>query len=243
MRFRAAVLTGAVLAMWPAAQASADVQTITASIKPIKLDNRKFTPVSTSTDIVTAVDRVADPNADQPPSQTRTRIDLPKNLRFDFDAIPHCKTSARGLDGTTTAQAIAACGKKSKTTDSSGTSAHLVIDNDIFGPFSSTQTYDVDVTGFNAREPKTIYLHTRVDELSSTIVIVGKFKPGPKGYGSTLEIDAPPLALGALDDFQTEFTRSPGLLGRCKSKVNRFRVRTDYSNHASSVAETTAPCK
>ena len=118
-----------------------------------------------------------------------------------------------------------------------------MIDNDIFGPFSSTQTYDVDVTGFNGHEPKTIYLHTRVDELGSTIVIVGKVKPGPKGYGSTLDIPAPPLALGALDDFQTEFKRSPGILGRCKAKVNRFRVRTQYSNHAPTVAETTSPCK
>jgi len=157
--------------------------------------------------------------------------------------VPHCKTTADGLANETTAQAIAACGRKSKTTTASGTSAHLVIDDDLFGPFSSAMTYDVEVTGFNGREPNTVYFHTRVDELSTTVIIVGNIRKGPKGYGSTLAIQAPPLALGALDEFRTEFTRSPGILGRCKSKVNRFRVRTEYSNHAPSVAETTSPCK
>lgn len=225
------------------AGASAGLQTITASMNPSKLDKKKFAKVGTSTDIKTATDTSLNPNLDQPPSQTRTRIDLPKNLKFDFKAGPLCKVSANQLASMNTEQAVKACGAKSKITVNSGTSATLVIDPQPTMPFSTPSEYEVSVVGFNGDKPGTLFLHTRVDELSSTVMVVGKFKKAPKGYGMTLDIPVPPLALGAISEFRTEFKRAATNLARCKAKTNRWRVRTDYSNAPSSVATFQSPCK
>jgi hypothetical protein len=244
MRFRALIFLAAIAiaAAYPAI-AGADVQTIAGFVAPKKLDKKAFRAVSTGTDIVTNVDAAADPNLDQPPTMARARIDLPSNLKFKLNAYPRCKTNAKGLANTTTKMALAACGAKSKTTIDAGTSAHLVIDQNPLEPASPAYGYDVEVTGFNGHDGNKIYLHTRSDALNTTLIVVGSLKKGPKGYGSTLVLPSPPLEAGALDDFQTEFKKSAAIKGRCKAKKNRWRVRTDYTNHAPTVAEYSSPCK
>jgi hypothetical protein len=218
-------------------------QTITANLSPTKLDKNKFKPATIFVDIQTVPDKDANPNLDQPPSAVRTVVDFPKNAKFDPSAVPTCTGTEAQLQNTTTDQAKEICGSKSIVSVASGTSAHVTVDTNPSLPNSSTIPVPVVVTAFNGHEPNTLFLHSRADSVNNTTVLVGKLKSGPTGFGSSLDVTIPPLLAGAIDDFKTTVKNGKYVQARCKSKTNKFRATSTYSNHPQTVAETTSKCK
>jgi hypothetical protein len=229
------------------AVADENVQTIEGKITPKKLDKKKYKPAKLFVDVETKVDRQSDPNADQPPSANRTIVDFPKNLKFNTDAVKHCKVEAKPgepdpLDGTTTEQAKQLCGSKS-VVSVDPTSAHVTVDLDPNSPDSPTIPVDVTVTAFNGKKDNTIYLHARTNPpFNITSVLIGKLKKGPSGYGSSLDVNIEPLQAGSIDSFITTVKNGKYVQARCKSKTNNWRATTYFTNHPSVQDEFQSKC-
>ncbi len=244
MRKIATLIVGvfvASLAMVAVAQAD-DIQSITANLTPSKRSAKKFKPAQIYVEILTA-DNTSDPTApEQAPKATNTKVDFPKNAKFDPTAVPKCKVSADALDSTSTQSAIDMCGSKSivsvgsepETTTpghTTGTSAWVTIDQP--GP-GTTLELPVVVTAFNGKQKNSLYLHARANLLGVTTVLLGKLKSGkkaPKGYGSQLDVTIPPLALGSITRFTTTVKKGKYVQGRCKSKNMKFQAITTFSNY------------
>lgn len=235
-----AVVALAAMAMASFAQAD-DIQSIDASIKPTKLDKKKYAPAQLFVDIQTK----NNPGSDQPPSATRTVVDFTTNLKFDTSAVPHCQGSEADLQNTTTESAKQVCGNKSIVSIASGTSAHVTVDSNPAAPGGAIPI-DVVVTAFNGTDPNTIYLHARADAANNTSVLVGKLGKGrSSGFGSNLDVTIPPLLAGAIDDFKTTVKNGKYVQARCKSKTNQFAAETTFTNYTSpKVTDTTSTkCK
>jgi hypothetical protein len=228
------------LAFTSIAQAD-DIQSITAKLTPKKRSKKKFKPATIYVEILTN-DNTTDPtNPEQPPSATRTKVNFPKNAKFDPKAVPRCKASEADLQNTTTQQAIDMCGKKSVVSvkggvlpasagHSTGTSAWVTIDTP--GP-GTTLEVPVAVVAMNGTKKNTLYLHSRAESLGVTTVLVGKLKTGkkaPKGYGSQLDVTVPPLALGAIRRFTTTVKNGKYVQARCKTKSEKWQAISTYSN-------------
>jgi hypothetical protein len=127
--------------------------------------------------------------------------------------IPQCDPAT--VEGTTTDQAIAQCGKAQV---GQGSAVADVVGTDL----------PAVVTAFNGtllNGHQTIVLHSRVEAASLTTVLVGEIMPpagggGPYGYG--LNVPVPPLAGGAaaIERFQTtvqrKITKDVGYIsGKC----------------------------
>jgi hypothetical protein len=218
-----------------------DIQSITAKLTPKKLSKKKFKPAQIYIEILTK-DNTTDPtNPEQPPSATRTKVNFPKNMKFNTKAAPKCKASEAQLQNTTTQQAIDLCGKKSVVSvgggklpssagHSTGTSAWVTIDTP--GP-GTTLEVPVAVVALNGTKKNQLYLHSRAESLGVTTVLTGKLKSGkkaPKGYGSQLDVSIPPLALGAIRRFTTTVKDGKYVQARCKTKKMKFQAITTFSN-------------
>lgn len=200
-------------------------QTIDATITPTKLDKKQYKPATLFVDIETA------PNDEhselqQPPNVIRTQLDLPTNLKFDTSAVPRCAVSNDDLAGTTPEEAIAACGKASKVSVDSGTSAQVQIAT---GPDSSL-FLDTAVTAFNGHAKDTIYLHSYQPDFGNTTILVGKLKNGPQGFGKMLDVTIPKLDAGGLSKFIVTVKAGKYVQARCKSKTNNFQARSTWKD-------------
>lgn len=200
-------------------------QTVDGTITPTKLDKKKFKPATLFIDVETA------PNDEhselqQPPSAIRTQVDFPANLKFDTSAVPRCKVTDAELAGTTTEEATDACGKDSKVSVDSGTSAQVQVG------LSPTNSLPVDavVTAFNGHAKDTIYLHSYVADFGNTTILIGKLKDGPPGFGKTLDVTVPKLDAGAISKFITTVKAGKYVQARCKSKTNAFQARSTYKD-------------
>ncbi len=116
------------------ASARDDIQTLGVVVTPSKLDKKKYKAAKIAIDIDTVADLEVNPNLDQPPSADRTRLDFPKNLKFDTTAVPNCKATEAALQNTTTETAKSLCGSKSIVSLTSGTDAEVTIDPDPVNP-------------------------------------------------------------------------------------------------------------
>jgi hypothetical protein len=225
-----AVVALASMAMASFAQAD-DIQSVDATIKPTKLDKKKYVPAELFVDVQTKNNTGAASNSDQPPSATRTIVDFTKNLKFDTSAVPNCEGSEADLQNTTTDAAKEVCGSKSIVSVASGTSAHVTVDSNPAAPGSPPVPIDVVVTAFNGTNPNTIYLHARADAANNTSVLVGKLGKGRSSeFGSNLDVTIPPLLAGAIDDFKTTVKNGKYVQARCKSTTNQFAAETTFTN-------------
>lgn len=166
---------------------------------------------------------VATPNFAGPaglPTDTQTNIDFPSEMKLTTKGIPTCDPAQ--IEGTTTEQAKAACGKAqvgqgSSTVDIGGTDV------------SAT------VTAFNGKPSggnPVILLHSRAEAISSTLVLAGTVVPSPSGgvYGQQLQVPAPPLAggVGKIENFETTVQK--------KTKVKKKKKKKKY-NYISNVCK------
>jgi len=243
----------AVFAFTSIAQAD-DVQSITAKLTPKKLKKKKFKPAKIYIEILTKNnDAPGAVNPEQPPSATNTKVNFPKNMKFNTKAVPRCKASEAQLQNTTTQQAIDLCGKKSVVSvgseiptskgHSTGTSAWVTIG--LPGPTPEIEV-PVQVTAMNGTKKNQLYLHSRADDLGVTTVLVGKLKSGkkaPKGYGSQLDVTIPPLALGAIARFTTTVKAKKYVQARCKTKKMKFQAITKYTDHPTTSDDYKTKCK
>jgi hypothetical protein len=237
----------AALAM-PAIGQADDVQSITANLSPAKRSKKKFKPAKIYVEILTQ-DSGQGTLPEQPPSATNTKVNFPKNARFNPKAVPRCKASEAQLQNTTTDQAKSLCGTKSIVSKGSGvpsdppganhatgTSAWVYVQV-VPGPGGGGFGVPVEVTAFNGNKKNTLFLHSRADSVNNTSVLVGKLKTGkkaPKGYGSQLDVTIPPLAAGAIARFTTTVKSGKYVQARCKVKKEKWQAITKFSNYSPS---------
>jgi hypothetical protein len=234
----AAVVTALAL---PSIGQADDIQSITANLTPAKRSKKKFKPAKIYVEILTKP-LGSGPNPEQPPSAFNTKVNFPKNAKFDPKAVPRCKGTEAQLQNTTTEKAKQVCGNKSIVSKGSmtptgpehttGTSAWVTVD--LPGP-NTTLGVPVVVTAFNGTKKNTLFLHSRADSVNNTSVLVGKLKTGkkaPKGYGSQLDVTIPPLLAGAISRFTTTVKSGKYVQARCKTKSEKWQAITSYDNHA-----------
>lgn len=233
------------LALTSVAQAD-DIQSITAKLTPKKRSKKQFKPAKIYVEILTQDNE----GERQPPSAFNTKVNFPSNMKFDTKKVPKCKATEAQLQGTSTENAIAACGSKSVVSKGSklptspghqgGTSAWVVIDT---GPVTDPLQVPVRVTAMNGHEKNTLFLHSRAESLGVTTVLVGKLKKGPKGFGNQLDVTIPPLALGAIRRFTTTVKAGKYVQARCKSKNEKWQAVSMYDDHAKTTDDYTTKCK
>jgi hypothetical protein len=155
--------------------------------------------------------------------------------------IPECDPAT--IEGTNTADAIAACGK---TQVGQGSAIADVGGIDLAA----------NVTAFNGTKVNgnpSVLLHSRVDAASLTTVLVGEIrKPAGGGgpYGYSLNVPVPPLAGGAaaIERFQTtvqkKITKDVGYIsGKCGADgVYSFRGTFDFSDAPQAVVTDEQTC-
>ncbi|HEU4803018.1 MAG TPA: hypothetical protein VFS73_07570 [Solirubrobacterales bacterium] len=245
----AAVVTALAL---PSIGQADDIQSITANLTPAKRSKKKFKPAKIYVEILTKP-LGSGPNPEQPPSAFNTKVNFPKNAKFDPKAVPRCKGTEAQLQNTTTEKAKQVCGNKSIVSKGSttptgpehttGTSAWVTVD--LPGP-NTTLGVPVVVTAFNGTKKNTLFLHSRADSVNNTSVLVGKLKTGkkaPKGYGSQLDVTIPPLLAGAISRFTTTVKSGKYVQARCKTKSEKWQAITSYDNHAQTTDDYVSKCK
>jgi hypothetical protein len=225
------------------------IQTITGKLTPQKRSAKKYKPAKIYVEIITQ----DNPGQKQPPSAFNTKVNFPKNIKFDQKAVPRCKATEAQLQATSTEAATKLCGPKSIVSKGSklptsaghqgGSSAWVVI-----GPTPTSTPVDVPVrvTAFNGTKKNTLYLHSRAEALGVTSVLVGKLKTGkkaPKGYGSQLDVTIPPLALGAIRRFTTTVKAGKYVQARCKTKNEKWQAISEYNNHPKTTDDYSTTCK
>jgi hypothetical protein len=156
--------------------------------------------------------------------------------------IPEC--DAATIEGTATADAIAACGKAQV-----GQGSAVADVGGIDLAATVTAFNGTDVNGNDS-----ILLHSRVDQASLTTVLVGEIRPpaarGAGPYGYSLNVPVPPLAGGAaaIERFQTtvqkKITKDVGYIsGKCGSDgVYSFRGTFDFSDAPQAVVTDEQTC-
>ena len=228
----------AMAALMPTVAQADPIQSITAKLKPKKLPKKRFRPAQIRTEIITGPNTGDPTNPEQPPSAFNTKVNFPKNMKFDTRKVPRCKGTEAKLQNTTTKQAIRVCKRKSIVSKGSsvptgpdptiGTSAWVTVD--LPGP-GTTLGVPVVVTAFNGTKKNQIFLHSRADSVNNTSILVGRLQKGPKGFGRTLNVKIPPLLAGAISRFTATVQNGRYVQARCRSKRMRFQAITRYSNH------------
>jgi hypothetical protein len=183
---------------------------------------------------------------------TNTLIDLPSETKVSTKAkikkkgktkkkkIPTCAPAT--LEGTTTEQAIAQCGKAQV---GEGSAIADVVGTDL----------NATVTAFNGTPVggnPTILLHSRVEAASLTTVLIGEIRRGAASapYGDQLNVPVPPLAGGAAAIQKFGATVQKKILGKvgyitaknCTDGSFSFRGTFDYSDAPQAVVTHEQPC-
>ena len=246
----AVVAIVSVFALTSVAQAD-PIQSITTKLTPKKLPKKKYKPAKIYVEILTGPNSSDPTNPEQPPSAFNTKVNFPKNMKFDTKKVPRCKGSEAQLQNTTTDQAKQICRNKSIVSKGSrtptgpehttGTSAWVTVDLPGAG---TTLGVPVVVTAFNGSLKNSLFLHARADSVNNTSVLVGKMKErGPAGFGYTLDVNIPPLLAGAISRFTTTVKAGKYVQSRCKTKRMKFRATTEYDTHPTTTDDYAAKCK
>ncbi len=242
----------AALALLVPAAATADpIQSITAKLIPKKLPKKRYKPAKIYVEILTK-DNTTDPvHPNQPPSAYNTKVNFPRNMKFNTRKAKRCKATEAELQNTTADQAVSLCGRKSVVSKGSklpsdppgrnhtnGTSAWVTAD---FGALVGQ--IPVQVTAFNGHKKNTLFLHSYAPSANNTSVLVGKLKKAPKGYGRQLDVTIPPLLAGAISRFTTTVKKGKYVQARCKPRKMRFQAITKYDNHPQTSDKYKQKCK
>jgi hypothetical protein len=241
----------------PAIGQADPIQSITANLTPAKRSKKSYKPAQIYVEILTNKSGQGT-LPEQPPSASNTKVNFPKNAKFDPTAGPKCKATEAQLQNTTTAQATSLCGSKSIVSKGSttptdppggnhttGTSAWVYVQV-VPGPGGGGFGVPVQVTAFNGNKPSTLFLHARADSVNNTSVLVGKLKTGnkaPAGYGSQLDVTIPPLQAGAIARFTVTVKNGKYVQARCKNKNMKFQAVTKFSNFPTATDDFSSKCK
>lgn len=205
----ACALLAIAVAIPAVAQSAVTSQTINSKVTPTKLSKSRSTPTPASINVGVDANWDSFTGAGNPsPAAVNTDVNFDNALIFNTKPVKPCDLSA--LAGTTTDQAIAACGKSKVGTGS----ATL---NGVIGPLSAV------VTAFNGTPSggsSTIYLHTRVANPPLTTVLVGTLVKSPAGkpYGMQLHVPIPAQQLGGGFEVITHFDTTVNKKFKIKKK-------------------------
>ncbi len=178
---------------------------------------------------------------DVPAHANKTTLFFSKNIAFNTSLVPKCTAN---LEGTTTAQAKAACPAASQVSiDGPDSSAQVKIDGDGLDNNSNTVLNAV-VTAFNGPANNQITLHARVDAISTTTILIGKLSTiTDPNFGSKLDVPVPALAGGAaISDFRTLVKSGRYVSSNCKATTMKYKAVSTYTDHAASTATDSHPC-
>ena len=182
----------------------------------------------TSIDVTTTTTDAANP-AGIPPKATKAVIKFdPKDVKFDPKAAPKCDPNE--IENTTTEAADAACGPAQV---GSGSAVAVL-------PFGgSIQRFPAVVTAYNRADAKGILLHSRVPDLSTTVVLKGVLNK------TTLSVDIPPLGggVGAIGEFKTVVKKGKYVQARCSDKSLKTTSTFTYSDAPQASASDKQKCK
>lgn len=229
------------------ATADESVQSEVGKVKPRNLPKKKRKPVEFTNTIKT----FNLPGVGQPPSATRTILDLPKQFKINTKAAKTCRTDAAGLElAAITKDAVRACGKRSLITDPKGSFAQVTVAG------APPLTIPVAVSGFNENGKK-LLLFSKPQVPFAGIpasILVGKLKkankvtgrpPGSstKGFKESLDVSIPPLAAGAISLFKVRIFKSKYIKARCKPRRMKFQATTFFSNAPPTIDGYSFGCK
>jgi hypothetical protein len=222
---------GLVLALGVAGIAFADGASqndagVVGSVKPAKLDKKKYKPVTLFTGVTNK--QTVDGTQVEPKSEF---IQYGKNIKIDYKAGSLCPSVPP--NGSTPAQAKAQCPP-----DSYLGSGHATVQ------FPTLTVDDVVVSVFRGPTKTGIFLHTYSPQLLAAAPSVGGSIVKSNG-GYALSVPASPLTGGGLiTAFNATITKSTKVaLGRCKSKKFTWHREVTYLDGSSETADVSQPCK
>jgi hypothetical protein len=240
IKARFAVVIGLVLALGVSGLAFAagtdeNTEGVLGSVKPTKLDKKKYKPVDFYTGVTTTTTHPV-PGQQNPEKQL---IEFGTNVKFDLTKADICNVP---LNGTTTDQAKALC--------PAGSNVGSGVANADLGQ-GPQQVNDVTVTVFNGPGPNQIRLHAYSPFLTAanTQVVLGSIIKAPSGgkYGQALFVaDAPDLAGDAfmLTKFDALITKaSKTVSARCKAKEFLWHNVVTYDDGTTDEADLSQKCK
>jgi hypothetical protein len=166
---------------------AANTQTMTVTVTPSKVPKTTFKAGKLRSTTVTGCQSPCSGSGAIKPV-TKAQIFYDKNIKFDTKGLKTCKSSK--IENTTTAQAKAACNAAFVGSGSAKVQ--------VAGDPSPSNTVPAVITAFNG-EPKggkpVILLHTRVDSLGQTTVLIGTLNRVSGKYAWRLDVVVPPLPL------------------------------------------------
>ncbi len=249
MRRFVAVVVIAALGFGVVSLATADesVQSEVGQVKPRELPKKKRRPVEFTNTIKT----FNLPGVGQPPSATRTILDLPRQFKIDTTAAKRCRTDAAGLEAAPiTKDAIRACGKRSLVTDPRASFAKVTVAG------ARPVVIPVAVSGFNEDGKKLLLYSKPLAPYAgiSASILVGKLKKASKvrgrpdgssakGFRESLDVSIPPLAAGAISLFKVRLFKSKYVKARCRPRRMKFQATTFFSNAPPTVDGFSFGCK
>ncbi len=189
------------------ANTTQNTQKMKVTLKPAKGGKTTYKQVSLRS-LTTTGTKTTGTYALTPVSKAQILYD--KDIKFDTKGLKTCDSSK--ITGTTTAAALAACGNAKV-----GKGKAVV---QISGNPAPANTVSAVITAFNGK-PKggkpVILLHTRVDAIASTTVLVGTLNKIKGKYGWRLDVVVPPLpAATATTIFDVTVTHKPVKVGGVK---------------------------
>ena len=199
---------------------------------------KKFKPAQIYVEILTGPNTTDPTNPEQPPSAINTKVNFPKNAKFDPKAVAavqgrprrSCRTRRPIRPRTSAAtKSIVSKGSTAPTGPESARPAPRPGSRSTCRAPGTTLGVPVVVTAFNGTKKNTLFLHSRADSVNNTSVLVGKLKTGkkaPKGYGSQLDVTIPPLLAGAISRFTTTVKNGKYVQARCKTKNEKWQAIT-----------------
>jgi hypothetical protein len=215
-----------------AAGADTNDASVDGSIKPAKLDKKKYKPVSLFTGVRTSVQGGVTGTQSNPVSEY---LSYPKNIKFDLDAAEICTTLPPS--GSSAQQARDACPEKSFLGSGVG---------EVQGPGIAPIT-DIVVSVFRGPGKNGVQLHTASATLGPAApTVLGEIvKSKVSGYGDALSVPHAPETGGLMiTKFNATVTKaSKAVTARCKKKSMTFQREVTYADGSKETAETTQKCK
>jgi hypothetical protein len=235
---RLVVSTGLVVALSAstiafAAGADTNEAAVDGTIKPTKLDKKKYKPIELFSGVRTSVPGGVNGTQSNPVTEY---LSYPKNIKFDLDAGSECATLPPS--GSTAQQARDACPADSYI--GSGVA-------EVQGPGIAPIT-DIVVSVFKGPEKNGIQLHTSSATLGPAApTVLGEIVKSNAGgaYGDALSVPHAPETGGLMiTKFNATITKaSKAVTARCKNKSMTFQRKVTYADGSSETAETTQNCK
>ena len=198
------------------------------SVKPSKLDKKKFKPINLFTEV-----RTTGPVPGENPEAELIQYD--KDGKWKPKATPTCDAEIEFL---TTEAAKAACPKSDI---GSGSAAILLPGGLVYD--------DLTVTAFNGPGKNEIRLHTYSPSLEgATPTVFGEIIKAPeKKYGIALSVpDAPDVAgdTGKITKFNATITKKSGMaVARCKDKKFEIKRTVTYDDGSQESVTDEQKCK